>query len=103
MTLRHQVFFWLKKRGSLADHDQLIAGLKTLNDIDVVRRLHIGVPASTEAREVVDATFDVSELMIFDSVEDQQIYQDDPLHRAFVTSCGHLWDRVVVYDSTDLD
>ncbi|MEO5773835.1 MAG: Dabb family protein [Sphingomicrobium sp.] len=94
----HQVFFWLKRAGSTEDRDQLIAGLHTLADIDVVRGLEIGVPASTEQREVVDSSFDVAELMNFDSLAEQKAYQDHPLHQQFVADCGHLWRKVVVYD-----
>ena len=94
----HHVFFWLKRPGSAADRDALIAGLRTLAAIPVVRSLDIGVPASTEQRGVVDGSFDVSELMVFDSVADEKIYQDHPIHRAFVAKCEHLWDKVRVYD-----
>jgi hypothetical protein len=94
----HQVFFWLKRSGSAEDREQLIAGLRALARIDVVRSLQIGVPASTEQREVVDSSFDVSELMIFDSVADQKVYQDHPLHQEFISKCEHLWGKVVVYD-----
>lgn len=97
-ALVHHVFFWLKRPGSQADREQLIAGLRTLRDIPVIRKLEIGVPASTESRDVVDASFDVSELMFFDSVKDQKTYQDHPIHQQFVKSCEHLWAKVVVYD-----
>ena len=96
----HHVFFWLTDPGSTADRDALIAGLRGLSSIDVVCSLRIGVPASTEERDVVDASFDVSELMLFDSVADQKIYQDHPLHAEFVAKCQHLWRRVAVYDVT---
>ena len=96
--LYHHVLFWLKRPGSAADRDALIAGLRTLAEIPVVRSLEIGVPASTEQRGVVDGSFDVSELMTFDSVADEKIYQDHPIHRAFVAKCEHLWDKVRVYD-----
>ena len=100
--LRHQVFFWLKNPGSTADRDKLIQGLERLRGVEVVRSLHIGVPAATEKRAVVDASFSVSELMLFDSKEDQATYQDHPLHRQFVSECEHLWDKVIVYDSVDV-
>ena len=96
--LVHHVFFWLKRPGSQEDRDRLIAGLRTLRGIPVIRNLEIGIPASTEARDVVDASYDVSELMFFDSVEDQKSYQDHPLHLAFVKACEPLWAKVVVYD-----
>ncbi len=94
----HQVFFWLKRKGSAEDRDALVAGLRTLSKIEVIRSLQIGVPASTEQREVVDSSFDVSELMMFDSVADQKVYQDHPLHQAFVAKHSHLWSKVLVYD-----
>lgn len=94
----HHVFFWLKRKESAEDRDALVAGLRTLSGIDVIRSLQIGVPASTEQREVVDSSFDVSELMMFDSVADQTVYQNHPLHQAFVAEYSHLWSKVVVYD-----
>ncbi|WP_454760034.1 Dabb family protein [Caulobacter segnis] len=95
----HHVFFWLKTPGSKPDRDALIAGLNTLRDIEVIQQLHIGVPASTEKRDVVDNSYDVSELMFFNSIADQKLYQDHPLHLKFVKDCSHLWSKVVVYDS----
>lgn len=97
--LVHTVYFWLKHPDSAADKATLIAGLKTLADIPSVRSLHIGVPASTEQRDVVDNSFQVSEMMMFDDVAGQNIYQDHPVHKQFVADCQHLWQRVVVYDS----
>ncbi|QAY75371.1 Dabb family protein [Sphingosinicella sp. BN140058] len=94
----HHVFFWLKRPESAEDRDALIAGLRTLRAIPVIRDLQIGVPASTEQRDVVDSSFDVSELMVFDSVEDQKTYQDHPIHQSFVAECSRLWGRVIVYD-----
>jgi Stress responsive A/B Barrel Domain len=99
--LRHQVFFWLKRPGNPDDRAALIAGLRTLGAVPQVRALHIGTPAPTEARAVVDASFDVSELMEFADAADQQAYQNHALHLAFVAACEHLWARVVVYDTLD--
>lgn len=94
----HHVFFWLKNPSSASDTDQLIEGLQTLKAIPQVKELMIGKPASTVKRDVVDNSFHVSELMYFDNVHDQDDYQIHPLHLSFVEKCGHLWDRVVVYD-----
>jgi hypothetical protein len=100
--LRHVVFFWLKNAGSVDDRDRLIAGLSTLREIEVIRSLHIGVPASTEQRSAVDHSFDVSETMTFDNVEDQKAYQDHPIHQQFVRECSHLWGKHIVYDMFDV-
>lgn len=98
----HQVFFWLKNPSSKEDLNKLLAGLKTLEKIKTVRKLHIGVPASTEKRDVVDNSYHASELMFFDNLEDQKAYQDDPIHKKFVEDCSHLWEKVIVYDTQEL-
>lgn len=98
----HHVFFWLKEPGRAGDREKLIAGLKTLRAIPEIRELRVGVPAPTEQRSVVDSSYHVSELMVFDTVADQARYQDHPVHKRFVESCGDLWARVVVYDSIDV-
>src|SRR5262245_13966280 len=99
--LIHHVFFWLRNPGSKEDRDALVAGIRTLEKIETVRQLHVGVPASTEARDVVDASYSVSELMFFDDAAGQAAYQAHPIHMAFVERCGHLWNKVLVYDSID--
>lgn len=97
-SIMHHVFFWLKNPSSKEDVNKLLAGVRTLRKIKTVRQLYVGVPASTEKRDVVDNSFHVSELMFFDSLEDQKAYQDDPLHKKFIEDCSHLWEKVVVYD-----
>ena len=100
--LVHHVFFWLKNRDSKEDLAKLLAGLRTLEKIETIRKLHIGVPASTEKRDVVDSSYQASELMFFDDTAGQKIYQDHPIHQKFIKDCGHLWERVVVYDCRDV-
>jgi len=100
--LSHHVFFWLKNPTSTADRDKLIAGLRTLEKIETIRSLQIGVPADTEKRPVVDNSYSVSELMLFDDVKGQNVYQEHPLHKKFVEECSPLWDKVIVYDSVEV-
>lgn len=96
----HHVFFWLKNPDSKEDLARLLAGLRTLAGIDAVRGIHIGVPADTEQRGVVDGSYSASELLFFDDVAGQNAYQVHPIHKQFVADCEHLWQRVVVYDAT---
>jgi len=96
--LVHHVFFWLKRPDSAEDRARLIAGIRTLGGIETVRALHVGVPASTEKREVVDSSYSVSELLYFDDLAGQAAYQTHPIHRQFVADCSHLWSKVIVYD-----
>lgn len=100
--LLHHVFFWLKNPSSKEDRDRLITGLQTLKKIETVRRIHIGLPASTEQRSVVDSSYSVSELLFFDDLAGQKTYQDHPVHQQFIKDCSHLWEKVVVYDSVDV-
>src|SRR5450432_1008010 len=100
--LTHHVFFWLKNPASKEDLDKLLEGLQTLEKIETVRKIYIGVPASTEVRDVVDSGFSASELLFFDDTAGQKIYQDHPIHKKFVEDCSHLWQKVIVYDSIDI-
>jgi hypothetical protein len=94
----HHVFFWLKNPKSKEDLARLLTGLRTLGGIETVKAIHIGVPAETEQRGVVDASYSASEILFFDDVAGQNAYQVHPIHKKFVADCEHLWERVVVYD-----
>jgi hypothetical protein len=97
----HHVYFWLKNTGGEADRDALIAGLRKLSKVTTIREFHIGVPAGT-SRDVIDASYSVSWMLKFDTPEDQDSYQVDPIHLRFVKECSPLWSKVVVYDSIDV-
>jgi Stress responsive A/B Barrel Domain len=101
-SIIHHVFFWLKNPSSKEDLDRLLSGLKTLEKIKMIRQLYIGVPAATEKRDVIDNSYHVSELMLFDNLEDQKAYQDHPVHKKFIEDCSHLWEKVLVYDVQNL-
>lgn len=94
----HHVFFWLKNPGNELDALKLKEGLRTLEGIEVVQQILLGSPASTMERDVVEISWDVSEMLFFLSSEDQDIYQEHPIHQAFVENYSHLWQKVVVYD-----
>ena len=100
--LAHQVYFWLKNPDSAEDRTELIKGIKTLSKIESVRKLTIGVVAPTEKRSVIDDTWSVSELAIFNDVAGEAAYQVHPLHLDFVKKYSHLWSKVVIYDSSEV-
>lgn len=97
----HHVLFYLKNPDSSADRDALVAGLQTLIPIEVVKLAHIGKVAETN-RAVIDRSYSLSWLMLFENKADQDIYQDHPVHHEFVKNCAHLWEKVVIYDSDDV-
>ena len=94
----HHVYFTLKNPDSVQDKQLLKEGLQSLAAIAEVKHLVIGEPAPTFDREVIASDWHVSEVIYFDSVADQDAYQEDPVHQLFVTNYSHLWSKVVVYD-----
>jgi hypothetical protein len=94
----HHVYFWMKDSSSKEDVAKLIEGLETLTKIESIRDYHIGLPAGTD-REVVDNSYGVSWLLVFDDAVSQDEYQTDSIHLAFVKNYSHLWEKVQVYDS----
>ena len=96
--LVHQVYFWLKEPNSTEDQAALKRGLQKLLTIKTIKSGHIGVPASTPARDVVDHSFSFAYFTSFESLEDHESYQVDPVHLQFVEECAHLWSKVQVYD-----
>ena len=97
----HHVFFWLKNPENNSDKQQLVKALNELTKIETVKMSHIGYPASTEKRDVVDHSYSASLLLIFDDQKGQDTYQIHPIHQKFVEENSHLWDKVVVYDTSD--
>ena len=97
----HHVYFWLKDAGSSEDLGKLVAGLKKLSAVTTIKQFHIGKPAATN-RDVIDTSYAVSWLALFESKDDQDSYQTDPIHLKFVEECSSLWKKVIVYDSVDV-
>ncbi len=94
----HHVYFWLKNPDSPEDRAKLVEGVKSLGKIEVVKEIRVGILAKTEKRDVVDTSWQVSELMFFKSVADQAIYQNHPIHLEFIKNYSMLWSKVIVYD-----
>ncbi len=94
----HHVYFWLKNPDSLEDRTRLVEGVKSLGKIEVVKEIRVGILAKTEKRDVVDTSWQVSELMFFSSVADQAVYQTHTVHLEFIKNYSMLWSKVIVYD-----
>ncbi len=98
-ALAHHVFFWLHEPNNPEVRRTFEAALKELRRVPTIKLAHIGVPAGTESRDVVDHSYTYCMLTFFDSQEGQDAYQIDPIHDKFVEQNNHLWKKVVVYDS----
>lgn len=100
-ALVHHVFFWLKEPDNDEHKKQLVNALNELLKIETIKLSHIGFPAGTESRDVVDHSYSVSYMVMFNNQADQDAYQVDPIHTKFVEENSHLWKKVIVYDSID--
>jgi len=98
-VLAHHVFFWLHEPNNAGVRSTFEAALKELRRVPTIKLAHIGVPAGTESRDVVDHSYTYCMLTFFDSQEGQDAYQVHPIHEDFVAKNSHLWKKVVVYDS----
>ena len=96
--LSHQVYFWLHDPDHL---DRLLEGVRSLTHIETIKGFHIGVPAATEERGVIDNSYAVSWLAFFDNEADEQIYQTHPIHLQFIAQHESLWSKVVVNDAVN--
>ncbi len=95
----HHVYFWLKEEHKNAeDRAAFEKGLSSLFDLPLIRGGRWAVPAKVMERPVIDQSWDYALTMRFDSVEDQDAYQNDPDHHVFIDACKHFWDRVQVRD-----
>ena len=97
----HHVYFWLKNPSSDEDRQKLIEGLEKLSKVKTIKMFHLGKPADTN-RDVIDTSYSVSWLLVFDDKASEESYQVDPIHLNFVETCKPLWQKVVVYDSVDV-
>ena len=98
--LIHNVFFWLREDLGTEEKSAFLEGVKSLKAISTIKSFHVGPPAPTEARDVVDNSFSYALLIHFNDVEGQDAYQVDPIHLKFVEDHKDKWTKVIVYDNT---
>ncbi len=96
--LVHTVFFWMKKNAPKSAAQQTMKDALKYLKTPTVKNLWAGLPAKTEARDVINATYDVGLTVTFDSVADHDAYQEDPEHQVFIKRNKKNWLRVEVFD-----
>ncbi len=95
----HVVYFWLNNPDDADDRKEFETALSTfLESSEYAKTKFIGVPAMTD-REVVDNSYTYSIILSFNSKEEQDKYQAEPVHLKFIEDAKHLWSKVQVYDS----
>ena len=94
----HHVYFWMYHPDNREEQNALLTGLQKLSTVPVIQAFHIGIAATTN-RDVIETSYSFSWLAVFNSLEDQDMYQTHPIHLEFIKDCSHLWNKVIVYDS----
>ncbi len=96
----HTVFFWLNNPNNLTERKAFEDGVTLLLDQSkFITSSHIGIPADTATRPVVDDSYTYCVVITFESKKAHDSYQVDPLHTKFVDENKSLWKKVLVYDS----
>lgn len=97
--IQHNVYFYLIDDISDEEREDFDNRLQELVQISTIMKSNIGRPAATQSRDVTDHDFTISLTLWFESLEDHDSYQIDPVHTAMVEATGHLLEGVRVYDS----
>ena len=98
--LIHSVYFWLNPSADPAIVGRFRAGLERLASIPDVKSAHVGPPAATPKRSVVDDSYSWALVALFDDVAAHDRYQDHPIHHDFLSEFGESWQRVQVYNAS---
>ena len=97
--LVHTVIFWLKKDLSEDQKNIFIKEVKTLGEISSVHDFHLGTPAATAKRPVVEDSYDFAITVVLKDMVAHDDYQADSIHLEFIDNCKEMWERVVIYDA----
>jgi len=97
--LQHNVYFYLNEDVTQEQKDQFEEGLRNLLEIETIYKSELGIPGSTEEREVTDHSFGYSIFTWFKTIEDYNVYADHPDHLEFIDTYRDLWSDVKVYDT----
>ena len=98
--LSHIVVFWIKEDLPDAQRSAFRQGLESLKAIESARSVYIGAPAKTGDRTVIDKSYSLALTVLFDTIQNHDIYQVHPIHQAFLKQFGSYsyWSRVMIYD-----
>lgn len=95
----HHVFFWLNNPNDPGDRAEFEKGIDELLKVPQIKSYHVGLPAATTNRDVVEGSYTYSYLVFFEDEEAHDSYQQHPIHKKFIEDYQHLWEKVVVYDA----
>ncbi|MEC7402229.1 MAG: Dabb family protein, partial [Verrucomicrobiota bacterium] len=86
--LVHTVIFWLKNDLSDENKSTFFKEVATLGTISSVEDFHLGTPAETPKRPVIDDSYDCAITVVLKDLAAQDQYQIDPIHHQFIDKCS---------------
>jgi hypothetical protein len=95
----HSVYFWLKEGVSSDEEKDFLKFFEILKKVPGVESCHIGKPAKTNPRPVVDNSFSYHIMLTFASLEAITKYEEHPDHLAGIDQYSKLWVKVEVKDT----
>lgn len=98
-VILHAVYFWLKEGITEEEEKDFLNFFGMLQKIPNVRYLSYGRPAPTNPREVVDNSFSYHLIVLFDTMDDINVYETHPDHIKGIELYSHYWTQVEVKDS----
>ena len=98
--IAHHVLFWLTAGTTEEQKIAFRKSLQTLENIEVVKTIHIGTPVMEIERAVVDTTYTFSLILFFEDLAAHNVYQVHPLHKAFLDEFRVHFEKVIIYDAS---
>ncbi|HOV33875.1 MAG TPA: Dabb family protein [Candidatus Hydrogenedens sp.] len=96
--LIHSVYFWLKEDLTEEVQQSFYEGLLALSQIPTAIKVHIGTPAETGDRDIVDNTYTCGIVVIFNDLAGHDTYQNHQIHLDFLSRFSPCWDKILIYD-----
>jgi heme-degrading monooxygenase HmoA len=97
--LSHNVFFSLNDRSPAAVEKMLSACRKYLTGHPGTHFFACGTPNQELKRPVNDRDFDIALVIVFDSKQAHDAYQEAPAHEHFIAENKASWRLVRVFDA----
>ena len=97
--LAHSVYFSLKDPSEAAINKLVGACQAYLSSHPGTVYFGCGTLEPTLARPVNDRDFDVALIVVFESKEAHDAYQEAPLHQKFIAENRETWAKVRVFDA----
>ncbi len=97
--LAHSVYFSLKDPSEAAINKLVGACQAYLSSHPGIAYFGCGTLEPTLARPVNDRDFDVALIVVFESKEAHDAYQEAPLHLKFIAENRESWAKVRVFDA----